>query len=560
MLEKRFTPNWIKKAPKKNSYRSVFKWGAPKGFKHPNKNFYNLIKQELELTDEDFKNKKNIGNEKIICDSPVKLDEKHIKFIKKIVGEKNIKTDDYERVKYSTGMTMLEVDALRNKKHYSIADIVVHPRNKEEIKNIVKYCNKHKIPITVYGGGSSVNMGVMPKKGGISLVMNTHMNKILEFNETDQIVRVQAGMMGPDFENALNNADKLFNTKSKYTCGHFPQSFEFSSVGGWVITLGSGQASSYYGDAYNLVFSQEFITPVGEIKTLEYPATATGPKLNDIMKGSEGAFGILTELTMKVFKYQPKNRQDFAFIFPTWRDAVNASRTISQGEFGMPAVFRISDPEETITGLKVYNLEGTPLDKIIELKGYKHGERCLCIGHTEGEKEFSKHVKKMVKKICKNHGAMYLSGYPVKKWRKGRFADPYMREDLQDYGIISDTVETAVKWSDLHKVHEGVREFIKKRSNTICLTHASHFYPQGTNLYFIFIAKYKDIEEYKELLNGIMDNIQNYGGSISHHHGVGKLFGSRMTKHLGNEQVAALKALKAHFDPNEIMNPGQMGL
>lgn len=560
MLKKRFTPNWIKKAPKKTSYRSVFKWGAPKGFKHPNKNFYSLIKQELELTDEDFKKKKNIGNEKIFCETPVKLDKKHIKFIKKIVGEKNIKTDDYERVKYSTGMTMLEVDALRNKKHYSVSDIVVHPRNKEEIKKIVKYCNENIIPISVYGGGSSVNMGVMPKKGGISLVMNTHMNKIIEFNETDQVVRVQAGMMGPDFENALNNADKLFNTKDKYTCGHFPQSFEFSSVGGWVITLGSGQASSYYGDAYDLVFSQEFITPVGEIKTLNYPATATGPKLNDIMKGSEGAFGILTELTMKVFKYQARNRQDFAFIFPTWKDAVNASREISQGEFGMPAVFRISDPEETITGLKVYSLEGTPIDKFVELRGYKHGERCLCIGHTEGEKEFSKHIKKMVKKISKKHGAMYLSGYPVKKWRKGRFSDPYMREDLQDYGIISDTVETSVKWSDLHRVHEGVREFIKKRKNTICLTHASHFYPQGTNLYFIFIAKYKDIEEYKELLNGIMDNIQKYGGSISHHHGVGKMFGSRMSEHLGNEQMAVLSALKNHFDPNGIMNPGQMGL
>jgi len=559
-MSKKFIPDWIKKAPKKKSYRSIFKWGAPKGFKHPNKNFYSLIKQELELTDDDFKKKINIGNEKVVCDSPIELDIKNIKYIEKIVGENNIKTDDYSRIKYSTGMTMLEVDALRNKKHYSVADIVVHPRNKDEIKKIVKYCNKNKIPISVYAGGSSVNMGVMPKNKGVSLVISTHMNKIIEFNETDQTVTVQAGMMGPDFEKALNNADKRFNTTLKYTCGHFPQSFEFSSVGGWVITLGSGQASSYYGDAYDLVLSQEYITPKGEIKTLSYPATATGPKLNDIMKGSEGAFGILTELTMKIFKYQPKNQQNFAFIFPSWNDAVNASREISQGEFGMPSVFRISDPEETIIGLKVYSLEGTPLDKVIELRGYKHGERCLCIGHTEGEKEFSKHVKKMVKKVCKKHNAMYLSGYPVRKWRKGRFKDPYMREDLQDYGIISDTVETSVKWSDLHRVHKGVREFIKKRPNTICLTHASHFYPQGTNLYFIFIAKYKNIEEYKELLNGIMDNIQKYGGSISHHHGVGKMFANRMTEHLGKEEIAVLKILKKHFDPNNIMNPGQLGL
>ena len=227
----------------------------------------------------------------------------------------------------------------------------------------------------------------------------------------------------------------------------------------------------------------------------------------------------------------------------------------------MPSVFRISDPEETAMGLKHYGVDGTALDKFIQMRGYKSGERCLFIGHTEGEKGFSRHVKKMVKKICKKHGAMYLTGYPLKNWRKGRYADPYMREDLQDYGIISDTVESGVTWSNLHKLHKGVREFIKNRPNTICLTHASHFYPQGTNLYFIFIAKYKDINEYKEFLHGIMNVIMQQGGSISHHHGVGKMFGPFMEKHLGKEQMDVLRVLKHHFDPNNIMNPGgQLGL
>ena len=560
MKKKGFIPNWRDTAPIEKSYRAIFKWGAPNGFKHPNKNFYSLIKRELNLTDDDFKKSFNIGDELVVCNSKIELKDEDIEYIKSIVGEDNLQMDDFNRVKYSSGMTMTEVNTLREKKHESIADIVVHPRDKGEIQKILTYCNTQKIPIYVYGGGSSVNWGHLPTKGGVSLVMKTYMNKIISFNELDQTVRVQAGMMGPAFEEALNNAPENFSTKKRYTCGHFPQSFEFSSVGGWVITLGSGQASSYYGDAYDLVLSQEFITPIGEIKTLDYAATATGPKINDIMKGSEGAFGILTELTMKVFRYQPKNQNDFAFIFPTWKDAVDASREISQGEFGMPSVFRISDPEETVTGLKVYSLEGTPLDRIIELKGYKSGKRCLCIGHTEGEKEFSSHVRKMVKKVCKKHGALYLTGYPVKKWRKGRYSDPYMREDLQDYGIISDTVETSVKWSDLHKVHDGVREFIKNHPNVICLTHASHFYPQGTNLYFIFIAKYKNIEEYKELLEGIMDNIQKYGGSISHHHGVGKMFGNRLERHLGKNQMDVLRVLKNHFDPNNIINPGQLGL
>jgi alkyldihydroxyacetonephosphate synthase len=195
-----------------------------------------------------------------------------------------------------------------------------------------------------------VNFGFRPAKGGVTLVMSTHMNRILEFNELNQTVRVQAGMMGPEYENALNSAPELFGASHRYTCGHFPQSFEYSSVGGWVVTLGSGQQSSYYGDAYDLVVSQEYVTPTGVIRTLDYPAAANGPKVNDIMKGSEGTFGVLVELTMKVYRHMPENRQRFGFIFPTWDAAVNASREISQGEFGFPSVFRISDPEETHIG------------------------------------------------------------------------------------------------------------------------------------------------------------------------------------------------------------------
>ncbi len=556
-----FIPDWIETAPKEKSYRSIFKWGDPKGFKHPNKALYDFMKETLGLTDDDFQKRENEGHEKVVCHDPVKLDVKHIEAIKAIVGPDNVTGDDYSRVKYSSGMTMIEVDMLRKKGNKSVADIVVHPRHKEDVQKIVTYCHDELIPIYAYGGGSSVNFGHMPVKGGISLVMKTHMNRIVRFNETDHTVRVQAGMMGPAFEDALNKAPENFSAQKRYTCGHFPQSFEYSSVGGWVLTLGSGQQSSYYGDAYDLVFSQEFVTPTGQIKTLDYAATATGPKLNDIMKGSEGSYGILTELTMKVFHYMPENQNDFAFIFSSWEDAVNATREVSQGEFGMPSVFRISDPEETTMGLKLYGVEGTILDKLIQMRGYKSGKRCLLIGHTEGEKGFSNHVKKKVKKVCKKYGAMYLTGYPLKNWRKGRYADPYMREDLQDYGIISDTVESGVTWANLHNLHKGVREFIKNRPDTICLTHASHFYPQGTNLYFIFITKYKDMDEYKGFLDGIMAAIQQHGGSISHHHGVGKMFGPLMEKHLGKEQMDVLRALKQHFDPNNIMNPGgQLGL
>jgi alkyldihydroxyacetonephosphate synthase len=551
-----FQPAWTEKPPAKKSYRSIFKWGSPDEFKHPSHAWYQMLKDTFGMTDADFGTPRFEGNEPVTIDQKIRLTDKQIGRIIDIAGKRNVAVDDFSRVKYSHGKTIDEAMELRRQVVRDVPDIVVHPRNKKDVAGIVAFANKEKIPVYVYGGGSSVTFGLRTPKGGIMLVMSTHMNKLLVVNDINQTAVVQPGMMGPAYEAALNSAPEKFNAVRRYTCGHFPQSFEYSSVGGWVVTLGSGQASSYYGDAYDLVLSQEYVTPAGNFKTLDFPATATGPKINDIMKGSEGAFGVLVELTMKIFRYMPENRQRFSFMFPSWDAAVAASREITQAEFGMPAVYRISDPEETEVGLKLYGIHGTPVDTVVSLRGYKPMERCLCLGTTEGEKGFARHVRDQVARICKQNGAMTLTGFAMKLWEKTRYKEPYMREDLMDYGIIIDTVESGVTWDNLHRLHQGVRAYIKKRPDTICMTHASHFYPQGTNLYFIFILKMTDLEEYQKFHKGIIEAILKHGGSISHHHGVGKLFAPFMEKHLGREQMDILRALKNHFDPNRIMNPG----
>jgi alkyldihydroxyacetonephosphate synthase len=551
-----FQPAWTEKPPAKKSYRSVFKWGSPTEFKHPSHAWYQMFKDTFDMTEADFETPRNEGNEPVAVRQKMRLTKAQIARISDIAGKRNVAADDYSRVKYSHGKSIDEAMDLRRQEVRDVPDIVVHPRHKKDVADIVAYANKEKIPVYVYGGGSSVTFGLKTPKGGIMLVMSTHMNKLLMVNDINQTAVVQPGMLGPAYEASLNNAPEQFNAAHPYTGGHFPQSFEYSSVGGWVVTLGSGQASSYYGDACDLVLSQEYVTPAGNFKTLDFPATATGPKINDIMKGSEGAFGVLVELTMKIFRYMPENRQRFAFMFPSWEAAVNASREISQGEFGMPAVYRISDPEETEVGLKLYGIHDTPVDTVVSLRGYKSMERCLCLGTTEGEKGFARHVRDRVARICKQHGAMTLTGFAAKLWEKTRYKEPYMREDLMDYGIIIDTVESGVTWDNLHRLHQGVRAYIKKRPQTICMTHASHFYPQGTNLYFIFILKMVDLKEYQKFHKGIIEAILEHGGSISHHHGVGKLFAPFMEKHLGQEQMDVLRALKNHFDPNHIMNPG----
>ena len=555
-LKDTFTPDWSEEAPQEQSYRSIFKWGSPTAFKHPNVRLYQMLKQRLGLTDEHFHEKQNEGLEQVICEQPVTLSANQIEHIQAIVGDENITADAYSRVKYATGKTTEEAFSLRQGIVDKVADLVVHPRHKQDVRDIVAFCHQEKIPIYAYGGGSSVNFGFQPIRGGITLVMSTHMNQVVELNEKDQTICVQAGMMGPAYEMALNEAPQKLGTKKKYTGGHFPQSFEYSTVGGWVLTLGSGQQSSYYGDAYDLVISQEYVTPTGSFTTRDYPATATGPKVNDIMKGSEGCFGILVEVTMKIFHYQPETQKNFTFIFPSWETAVDACKEISQGEFGMPSVLRISDPEESDVALKLYGIEGTILDKWMSFRGYKPQKRCLLIGHTEGEKDFSKLVKKKIKKICKSLGGMSLTGYPVTKWKEGRFRDPYMREDLHDFGISIDTLEASVTWDQLHQVHQQVRAFIKKRPHTICMTHSSHFYAQGTNLYFIFMTPLSDIGEFQELHRGIVEEIIKSGASLSHHHGVGKMLAPWMETHLGIQQLEVLRAIKRHFDPHNIMNPG----
>ena len=559
--KEKFTPLWREAAPFPGTFRSIFKWGDPLSFKHPNEKLYEQLKKSFNMTDDDFAQAREQGDELVQCRKKIKLKRAQISAIEKIVGHENVSTEGYDRVRFSRGKTIEEAMRLRAGDIGDVSDLVVHPRHKADVQKIVQYCHAQKIPIYVYGGGSSVTFGLNPSKGGVTLVLSTHMNRFIELNELNHTATVQAGIMGPDYEYQLNNAPEKFNTKGRYTCGHFPQSFEYSSVGGWIVTLGAGQASTYYGDACDLVISQEYVTPAGTFKTLNYPATATGPKINDIMIGSEGSFGILVEATMKVYKYMPENRQHFGFIFPSWEQAVDACREVSQGEFGMPAVFRVSDQEETHIGLKLYGIDGTILDKLMILRGYKPMRRCLLIGSSEGHKSFTKNVKKQIKKICRNHGGLYLTGYAAKQWEPGRYKDPYLREDLHDYGIITDTLETAVTWDRIHQVHQQVRAFIKNRPNTICMTHASHFYPQGTNLYFIFIAKINSVKAYKKFQDGIIDRIYKSGGSLSHHHGVGKMISPWMEQHLGREQMNVLRSLKKHFDPNNIMNPGgQMGL
>lgn len=547
---------WVGTAPTPGTLRSVFKWGRPDCHKNPSQGFLKVIQDALDLPGDYFTRAFDSGDARIPEIPSCALSREDIRMLETIVGRENVSLDDVSRITVSSGKSMEDILKLRSGIVDAPADAAVHPRSREDVRAVMAFCNEQRIPLHVYGGGSSVTLGLSCTRGGLTLVMGTHMNRVLAFDETCQTITVEPGMMGPQYETLLNSAPETLGARHRYTGGHFPQSFEHSSVGGWVVTLGAGQASSYYGDAADLVISQEVITPSGTVRTLDYPGTATGPRVNDMLKGSEGCFGVLVAVTMKVFRYMPENTRAFSFMFPDFDSAVTAVREISQGEFGMPSILRVSDPEETEVAMNMYGLSNTVPDWFLKKKRLIPGQRCLVMGQADGEARFARTVAGTIRKRCRQYNGLWLSSYPMKKWIRGRYSDAYLRDSLNDAGILIDTLETAVTWSNLSQVYAGVRGCIKQYPQTICMTHASHFYAQGTNLYFIFITRMQDLKTFRSFQRGVIAGILRHGGSLSHHHGIGRLMGPFMEDHLGKAQMDVLKALKTHFDPNGIMNPG----
>jgi alkyldihydroxyacetonephosphate synthase len=556
---KDFEPKWFTERAPQKSYRSIFKWGDPDAFKVPKENLYRMMKSKFHMTDDDFQGyRSDLGLDDVHLgpEQKSRLTEDQLSKLASIVGKDNVSTDDYDRLSVAYGKTMWDLMRLREKKIDSLPDAVVYPAETAEVRRIVDFCYEENIPLYVYGGGSSVTRGVEPILGGISLDMRRRFNKVLSFNEVNHTITVQAGMSGPDLEHHLRNAAAEFGAKCAYTCGHFPQSFEYSSVGGWVVTRGAGQNSTYYGKIEDLVLGQKYETPIGEFVSDSYARKATGPSIDQIFMGGEGTFGVLCEVTLKFFFYRPQNHLYFSYMFPTWDAAMAAAREIMQGEFGFPSVFRLSDAEETDVMMKLYGIEGTPIDSMLRLKGMRSMERCLFLGFTDGELSFCRNIRSKAGRICRRHGAMALTGFPAKAWEKGRFSDPYLRDSMEDFGIVTDTLECTVNWDNMESVHQSVRAFCKSRPDTICMTHMSHAYPQGANLYWIFITRSDSFKDFEAYHRGILDAIQASGAAISHHHGIGKLFAPWLEGCIGTNQLELIRTIRDHLDPKHLMNPG----
>jgi alkyldihydroxyacetonephosphate synthase len=240
-------PDWYEGDIAPNSFRALFKWGDPNTYKHPNRGLVALMREYFGMSDTDFDQPKKLGLEPVLHETPSRLTSAQIEALSAIVGVENVFLDTFSRLRASYGKGMIDLLRLRNKIIENLPDAVIAPRSSDDVQALVTWCTTERIPMYVWGAGSSVTRGTEAVKGGITLDMSVHMQRVIAFNETDQTITVESGMWGPKLEDILNNAPARLGARRRYTCGHFPQSFEYSSVGGWVVTRGAGQNSTYYG-------------------------------------------------------------------------------------------------------------------------------------------------------------------------------------------------------------------------------------------------------------------------------------------------------------------------
>ena len=533
-----------------NSYRHILKWGDKheEGISH---HMAEVIKEKFDLSDADFKGKHLPGTEPVKLEKPSMLKPVQVDFFRSVSGAENIQTDDVSRARFSCGKFYGELLDLRLGLVPDPPDAVVAPRTHEEVKKIISFCSGEGIAVVPAGGLSSVTGAVRAPGGGIALDLTKHLNKVLAVNKVNKTVTVQAGMYGPALEEKLNRQGN--------SCGHLPQSFEYSTVGGWISARGAGQASTGYGKIEDMLVSVKVVTPAGVIVTRDFPRMAQGWDIFRLFAGAEGTLGVITEATLHVFNYAPENTTSAAFIFRSFEAAVEAMRIIIQAECGKPHLFRISDPDETDIAFRTGGFEGTLADRALQMLGFKTGSRCLMFVTVEGEKDYARFVIRKIKRKARAGKGLYIGTSPVRKWLEQRYSSAYMRDPLMDLGIMTDTLETAVTWENLLKVWKAAHEYVARRSKAFMMIHISHVYENGANLYFTFLSpmeKGNEKNDFTTFHRGLVETILEHGGSISHHHGVGRVLGPWMEGHLGRSSMELLRAVKKHLDPNNIMNPG----
>jgi alkyldihydroxyacetonephosphate synthase len=475
------------------------------------------------------------------------------------VGEENIFGDDEDRLRHATGRGYVDLARLRNGALEAAPDAVLMLQSPSVLQRILEVCASEGIAVVPFGGGTSVVGGVEPLRGPHGRLVSLDLGALRDVvvDERSLTARLGAGLRGPEAETALG--------RFGLTLGHFPQSFEYATIGGFAATRSAGQASSGYGRFDALVSSVRLLAPAGELTTLETPHTAAGPALRELVIGSEGALGVIPDMTVRV-RPAPAVRRYEAWMAESFEAGAEIVRGLAQGP-GLPEVIRISDEEETEGTLALSGprgLSGRLFDRYLGLRGRRGG--ALVIVGFEGDEEGVARRRSLTVRALRNGGAAYLGQAAGRAWEHGRYQGPYLRDALMERGAMVETLETSHTWSRLAELHAAVGGAIREAlvgqgTPGLVFCHLSHAYADGASLYFTFISRARrgaELEQWAATKRAASEAIVAGGGTITHHHAVGRDHVPYMEAEVGRTGLDILRAVKEQLDPTGIMNPQKL--
>lgn len=492
---------------------------------------------------------------------PPRLPERDVAGLREISGAGAVSTDSGDRAYFSLGKGYTDLVRMRRGDVANATDAIVRPADEQQVLAVLRLAAQRHIAVIPFGGGTSVVGGVEPVGEGPAITIDTTgLNQVLQVDREAATATVQAGVMGPDLERSLK--------RYGFTLGHFPQSFRYSSVGGWIATRSAGQNSTKYGAIAALVQSVRLAHPQGILSTPNVPAAATGPDLVQTIVGSEGTLGVITQANLRL-SARPQHRSYGGYLLPSFATGVQAAREIMQAGIE-PAVLRLSDEAETESSLA---LRATPrgataaLERVgrwyLNRKGLDLESGSIMILGFEGSAPQIRHNSELANRILRRHGAASLGSSPGRAWRRSRFAAPHLRDTFLDNGIMVDTLETSTTWSNYLTLHAKVRDALRSAlgERSVVMAHLSHSYTDGGSIYYTFLAPQDEggeIEQWHRVKTAATDAIISGGGALSHHHAIGTEHRGWMRDYLGDEGTRWLSQIKRAIDPEGILNPGKL--
>lgn len=481
-----------------------------------------------------------------------------------IAGRDGVRADHGERVRHAAGKGYVDLVRMRAGEPAGAPDAVVLPGDHAQLRGVLELCAKRGVAVVPFGGGTSVVGGVEPLQGEHGAVIALDMQRLDGLQELDResrIVRVGAGIRGPELERRLQ-AEGL-------TLGHWPQSFEHVTVGGCVASRSAGQASSGYGSIARMVCGLRMAAPAGDLALAAMPASAAGPGLRELIVGSEGTLGAIDEVSLRV-RRAPAERVYEGVMFDSFAAGLQALREMAQ-EHAMPDLARLSDAPETRMSLALAGRGGAKgrLGRAYlgaRGRGEASAERCIAIFGYEGDPGEVRARRGRARGLARASGGVALGRTPGRAWLRSRYQAPYLRDELLTHGVMAETLESATRWSNVQRLHGAVTGAIERALQAqgtpgVVMCHVSHLYETGASLYWTLLARQREgaeVEQWRAVKHAASEAIVEGGGTITHHHAVGRDHMPWMGREIGAEGVAGIRALKAELDPAGIMNPGKL--